>query len=897
MIDKNIYSELSYNIAFNEVYTDFWVDSVVNKTLELDSHESLIKIEDFATFYYNTSAKFLTTPIANATNTFYTDDAQFFNLNTQLNFDFFDSAFSNGINLYELSQFTFNSTPIIIDDNLYLFIPEVENTVAISNSPVDSELNHHYIKPSLTISDTELNEAEGVAAVVQASAEVSISNDDAKPSFAISNIDINEDEGFATLTVTKSGNITLESSVKFNTVDGSAEAGTDYTAQSGILTFAPGEISQTLTIEINNDNFFESDENFSVALSEASNATIDQISAEITIKNDDLRTSETTTASPKSTIDLNNLNSQQGLKIETVEQNTNFHISSAGDVNGDGINDFIVINANNHTYYIENTLNDNLENLFASYTFNHENSSANNIGDINADGYDDFATTFNAGESQSEALIYYGFSDVNSQFIGLQAQSTTLSSYSNLEKNSSIASAGDINGDGFDDFIIASPDNNLGNGDVTLVFGEDGRGSAASTLTISNTISSNQIGLECKMIGDINGDGLNDMAIQGSNISYVIYGNNNPLEYMPTDVSHVNGFNGFSINNAGSLNITGVGDIDGNGFDDLLIGDSSYNNNTGATYLILNNENSIGNSLDYANNAIKISGSFSGHQFGMNVDAAGDINGDSLADIIISALDAQGSEQAFVIYGSTTPDAQYIGLPSSANFINGNNGFQIDNLDSQSEFEVMGDLNGDGLDDLLISSQNNISGDDYVIYGEVSKDSILGNAGDETLVGSQSDDFIHGGQGNDEIIGQDGNDILDGGAGNDVLHFDAADLLSVDGGSGFDTLLLNQGNIDLTKFNSSRSPIENIEQINMDNEEANELALSWENIIDLTGDSDSSDGLFISGDSSDKVTISNEEWIKGDTTTVSGTTFQEYSSGAANVYIDVEINQVEIVST
>jgi len=89
-------------------------------------------------------------------------------------------------------------------------------------------------------------------------------------------------------TVTLSQAATIPVTVSYSTADGTASAGTDYTARSGTLTFAAGEISKTITVSIVGDSAVEANETFAVTLSGASGATIGHGSATGTIVNDDM---------------------------------------------------------------------------------------------------------------------------------------------------------------------------------------------------------------------------------------------------------------------------------------------------------------------------------------------------------------------------------------------------------------------------------------------------------------------------------------------------------------------------------------------------------------------------------------------------------------------------------
>ena len=112
-------------------------------------------------------------------------------------------------------------------------------------------------------------------------------NDGAVPSLSVSGpINVNEAAGTVTYTVTLSNSSNAPVSVSYSTADGTANAGSDYTANNGVLNFAPGETSKSITVSITNDTLFEGNENFSLNLSNPSNATISTGTVTTTIHDD-----------------------------------------------------------------------------------------------------------------------------------------------------------------------------------------------------------------------------------------------------------------------------------------------------------------------------------------------------------------------------------------------------------------------------------------------------------------------------------------------------------------------------------------------------------------------------------------------------------------------------------
>jgi hypothetical protein len=122
-----------------------------------------------------------------------------------------------------------------------------------------------------------------------------ITDDDSQPGFSLDDVSHNEGNSGTTsytLTVTKTGTTSLTTKVDYATVDGSATAPSDYTAiTTTTLTFAPGDATKTVTVLVNGDTTFESDETFTVHLSNPVNATISDADGTGTITNDDAQPS------------------------------------------------------------------------------------------------------------------------------------------------------------------------------------------------------------------------------------------------------------------------------------------------------------------------------------------------------------------------------------------------------------------------------------------------------------------------------------------------------------------------------------------------------------------------------------------------------------------------------
>lgn len=132
-----------------------------------------------------------------------------------------------------------------------------------------------------------LSGATGGVTIADSQGIGTITDNDIAPTFGISDVSVSEADGTMTFTVTKTGSTAVSSTVDYATADGTALAGSDYTATSGTLTFAAGEASKTVTVNITNDSVFENNETLTLNLSNATDATITTAQATGTIVNDD----------------------------------------------------------------------------------------------------------------------------------------------------------------------------------------------------------------------------------------------------------------------------------------------------------------------------------------------------------------------------------------------------------------------------------------------------------------------------------------------------------------------------------------------------------------------------------------------------------------------------------
>ncbi len=207
-------------------------------------------------------------------------------------------------------------------------------------------------------------------------------------------------------------------------------------------------------------------------------------------------------------------------------------------------------------------------------------------GDVNGDGYDDmlvgargydFGTDPAAGQNAGRAYVFFG----GPWLVGVGAERANViltGSAAADEFGATVAGAGDTNGDGFADFLVGAPLRDFvgtDSGAVTWYFGR-GDGISTSPIEISDAGAGDNFGAALASAGDIDGDGLADFVVGAylagptDNGAVVYYkGNTNPTGASAATIV------GESDPNDGDqfgLSVAGVGDIDGDGIDDTVVG-------------------------------------------------------------------------------------------------------------------------------------------------------------------------------------------------------------------------------------------------------------------------------------------------------------------------------------
>lgn len=331
---------------------------------------------------------------------------------------------------------------------------------------------------------------------------------------------------------------------------------------------------------------------------------------------------------------------------------------------------------------------------------NYGNSVAS-AGDVNGDGYSDVIVGAQNHPGAGRAYIYYGSA------IGLSTAANvvlTTPEQGGTRFGSSVSTAGDVNGDGFSDIIVGAAayfNGQVGEGRAYVYHGSaTGLNTVAAWITESNSTNANY-GSAVSTAGDVNGDGYSDVIVGAHNYTvsisaegraYVYLGSAAGLSTTAVWTGQSNQPNSFYGNS-----VSGAGDVNGDGYSDIIIGNYYYTNgltNEGRAFVYHGNATGVNTAPDWEVE----SNSLAAH-FGNDVSTAGDVNGDGYSDVIIGADTYDNVENnegaAYIFLGSPT------GLSTSAAWLKESN--QTGAFFGTS-VACAGDVNGDGFSDVMVGS-------------------------------------------------------------------------------------------------------------------------------------------------------------------------------------------------
>ncbi len=385
-----------------------------------------------------------------------------------------------------------------------------------------------------------------------------------------------------------------------------------------------------------------------------------------------------------------------------------YAVSAAGDMDGDGYGELLVgapgYSTGRGRLYgyrggasgIEATATSIFTGTQASARLG---SSVSLAGDVNVDGHADIvvgAPLHDGGFTDGgRAMVFIGAAGTGSHFV------TAYRTYDGVQAGAQLGFAvhtcGDVNGDGVSELLLGIPEQG-GVGRIGVYHG----GADVPTLPTAPAwsqqpdVANAYMGSSVDQAGDVNGDGFADVivGVPGLNEVRVYLGSATGL--LNTYWSAV----GSAPDEEFGYCVSSAGDVNGDGYSDVIIGGYAHDSYRGRAYVYLGSATGLGAAYHW-----RVTGAVASGRYGGAVSSAGDVNGDGYSDIIVGAYVENSSGAAYGYYGSPT------GLSTTASWTIA--GAQL-SADYGSVVTGGGDVDADGYDDVLVGAQRH----DHAGFGQ-----------------------------------------------------------------------------------------------------------------------------------------------------------------------------------
>ena len=452
---------------------------------------------------------------------------------------------------------------------------------------------------------------------------------------------------------------------------------------------------------------------------------------------------------------------------------------------------------------------------------------------------------------------------------------------------------------------------------------------------VMSPVTGQGIGSTVASAGDVNGDGLDDMLVgtASGTVAYIVFGNGTHAASGKAGTPGTPALEIRAETGSGSTltALSAAGDVNADGLADILVGTAGSDR----AYVVFGRATT--SSVDLATVRYQLGGFViegeTGEHVGLSVASAGDVDGDGFDDVIVSVSGGAHADRAYVVFGKSATQAVHL-----SDIADGNGGFAIeipqDAGAAALSVSAGGDIDGDGLADILVgapmASGQPGGGGAYVIYGSTSGAfthtavTQMGGATDDAMSDAGQPAVIAGGAGNDTISLSRGGSVALGGAGDDTLVIGIGFLLEglagavdgrishLDGGSGVDTLKIDGSGIvlDLTALQNPGmgllhgvGRLSGIERVDLTGSGDNRLKISIDDIMDMSSANlfNSGNGwtglaatenlhqMVVAGNAGDRVELASQTgWSHGGDATLDGVVYHIVTNASAGAALYIQ---------
>jgi hypothetical protein len=399
--------------------------------------------------------------------------------------------------------------------------------------------------------------------------------------------------------------------------------------------------------------------------------------------------------------------------VSVVDQHFGIALAGVGDVDGDGFGEVLVgaygDNSNTGAAYLFygslsglDAASETKLNPTDGYHDDYYGRHVSEAGDLNGDGFADLAVSAPWADSAAGAVYLYEGGESGP---GEQLRLVNGSGGSGGTFGMGLASAGDIDGDGMADLVVGRPVSNLAapaGGAIHVFLGQADLSAMDETvIAASDAEASAQIGYRVSGGGDLDGDGYSDVVAGAPGASYAghaVYVWLGSVDGLDLATEHKI-TSSFGVGGSGFGQAVSIGgDLDGDGHDDLVVGaptDSTMASNAGASHLFLGSSGGIDTSSEVRLRALDAQADA---LFGTTVALFGDANGDGMAELAVGAYNDDFGTGAVYLYQGAA------GATTSADGAK----LRADPSDYYEYYSLGlsggGDIDGDGTADLLVGA-------------------------------------------------------------------------------------------------------------------------------------------------------------------------------------------------